>query len=349
MTHSRRNFLRDSAQMLTAVPLLGAAAPLLGADVPSPDAAPPVGIDYSLLTRPFVGKKVSAKYITVKDIGGLTLFAGAGCNVVAVAGPRGALLIDGGLAVNSALLLKAVHGKLGTRRIDTLVNTHWHPEQIGLNEAAGRDGATIVSHEVTRLCTGRKLRSPQFDGTIGPLPDAARPKQTTYDQYVFEFAGEEVQCRHLPGAHTGGDLCVYFPKRNVLVAGGPVTSDRWPVIDYINGGFMHGFVRSYDLLSALVKPDTLVVPANGPVMTGADVVRMKDLYWQLFKQFFVLFNKGLGPRDVAEFNVGKEFKGVVPIVADRPLVGNSILQQLGDPKQFLEFAYRSAQLATLPF
>ena len=56
MTTSRRNFLRDSAQMLTAVPLLGAAAPMLG-------APPPAGIDYSLLTKPFVGKKVSAKDI----------------------------------------------------------------------------------------------------------------------------------------------------------------------------------------------------------------------------------------------------------------------------------------------
>jgi hypothetical protein len=121
------------------------------------------------------------------------------------------------------------------------------------------------------------------------------------------------------------------------------------VIDYLNGGFYHGFLRSYEILSTLVKPDTLVVPANGPVITGADVVKMKDLYWQLFKQFFVLFNKGLGPMDVAQFNAGQEFKGVVPIVADRPLLNNPILQQLGDPKQFLEFAYRSLQLATLPF
>jgi glyoxylase-like metal-dependent hydrolase (beta-lactamase superfamily II) len=342
MTISRRHFLRGSAQWTLAAPLLGAAAPLLA-------APPPAGIDYSLITRPFVGKKVSAKNITQQDVGGLALFAGSGCNVVALAGPDGALLVDGGNAVNSALLLKAVHGRLGTRRIQTLVNTHWHPDQTGLNEAAGKDRATIVSHEVTRLYTGRKVRSPLFDGTIGPLPEGARPTKTTYDRDAFEFAGEEVQIRHLPGAHTDGDLYVYFPKRNVVVAGGPVTSDRWPVMDYLNGGFMHGFVRSYDILSELVKPDTLVVPANGPVMTGADVVKMKDLYWQLFKQFFVLFNKGFGPVDVAEFNAGKEFKGVVPVVADRPLVGNPVLQQLGDPSQFLEFAYRGTQLATLPF
>jgi hypothetical protein len=142
---------------------------------------------------------------------------------------------------------------------------------------------------------------------------------------------------------------VYFPKRNVVVAGGPVTSDRWPVIDYLNGGFMHGFVRSYEILCDVVKPDTLVVPASGPVITGADLVKMKDLYWALFKQFFVLFNKGLGPRDIVEFNAGKEFQGVMPVVADRPLKGSALLQELGDPSQFLEFAYRSLQLATLPF
>jgi cyclase len=166
---------------------------------------------------------------------------------------------------------------------------------------------------------------------------------------VVDFAGEEVRYHHLPGAHTGGDLYVWFPKRNVLVAGGPVASDRWPVMDYLNGGFMHGFVRSYEMLSDLVKPDTIVVPASGPVMTGADVVKMKGLYFDLFKQFFVLFNKGLGPKDVAEFNAGKEFQGVVPIVADRPLKDSPLLKQMGDPSQFLEFAYRSLQLATLPF
>lgn len=343
MTLSRRHFLRGSAQLTLAAPLLGVvAAPLFA-------APPPAGIDYSLITKPFVGRKVSAKDITEQDVNGLAMFSGAGCNVVALAGKDGALLVDGGQAVNASLLLKAVHGKLRTRRIDTLVNTHWHPDQTGLNEAAGKDHGTIIAHETTRLYLGRKVRSPLFDGTIGPLPEAARPTKTTYDKGSFEFAGEEVQYRHLPGAHTDGDLYVYFPKRNVVVAGGPVTSDRWPVMDYLNGGFMHGFVRSYEILSDLVKPDTIVVPANGPVMTGPDVVKMKDLYWQLFKQFFILFNKGFGPTDVVEFNAGKEFQTATPVVAERPLIGNPVLKQLGEPNQFLEFAYRSLQLATLPF
>ena len=341
-TISRRHFLRGTAQWTLAAPLLGVASPLLA-------APPPAGTDYSLITRPFVGKKVAAKDITQQDVAGLSLFSGAGCNVVALGGAEGALLVDGGQAVNSALLLKAVHGKLGTKRIHTLFNTHWHPDQTGLNEAAGKDGAAIVAHEVTRLTMGRKVRSPLFDGTIGPLPEGARPTKTFYDQGKLDFAGEEVQYRHLPGAHTDGDLYVWFPKRNVLVAGGPVASDRWPVMDYLNGGFMHGFVRSYDILAELVKPDTIVVPASGAVMTGADVVKMKELYWALFKQFFILFNKGFGPLDVVEYNAGKEFKTATSFVAERPLIDNPVVKQLGDPSQFLEFAYRGLQLATLPF
>ena len=55
---------------------------------------------------------------------------------------------------------------------------------------------------------------------------------------------------------------------------------------------------------------------------------------------------GFGPEDVAEFNKGKEFVGVTPVVADRPLKG--LIEEMGDPSQFLEHAYRSLQQATIP-
>ncbi|RYG86536.1 MBL fold metallo-hydrolase, partial [bacterium] len=126
MTISRRLFLRGSAQWTLAAPLLGVAAPLLA-------APPPAGTDLSLITKPYVGKKVAGRDISEKDVAGLSLFAGAGCNVVALRGAEGALVVDGGEAVNASVLLKALHGKLGTKRIQTLVNTHWHPDQTGLN------------------------------------------------------------------------------------------------------------------------------------------------------------------------------------------------------------------------
>jgi glyoxylase-like metal-dependent hydrolase (beta-lactamase superfamily II) len=245
--------------------------------------------------------------------------------------PDGALLIDGGLALNSSVLLKAVFGNLKTERVHTLINTHWHPEHVGCNESVGKASGTIIAHEVTRLALGRANRSALYEDVIEALPQNARPMKTTYNTGSLEFASEQVDYRYLPAAHTNGDLFVHFPKHNVIVAGGPVSGVRWPVMDYLNGAFMHGFVRSYEILAEVTRPDTIIVPADGPTLTGADIVRHKEMYWALFKQFFIFFNKGLGPQDV---------------IAARPLQDHEA--QFGDPAQFLEAAYRSVQLATIP-
>lgn len=317
MSLSRRTFLRGSAQSLGAVSLLGA---LPAALAPTAAAAKDSG------------PRLTARDIVVKDVAGLAVLSGAGCNVVALSAPDGALLIDGGLARHSGALLDAVATATRTRRVGTLINTHWHPEQTGSNEAVGKAGGTLIAHEVSRLALTRAEQSPLFEGSYGPLPEKARPVKTTYNTGSLQFGGETVDYRYLPAAHTNGDLFVHFPRRNVIVAGGPVAADHWPVIDYQNGGFMHGFLRSYEILSEVARADTVIIPANGPTLTGAQLAKQKDMYFDLFKMFFVSFNKGYGPLD---------------IVADRPL--KAFEAQYGDPAQFLEYAYRSTQLATIPF
>jgi cyclase len=359
MPISRRFFLRDSAQAVGAVSLLGTAALTGCASTPAStagsSAAPASGSSAAGKSqgtaRP--ARSVAASSLKVVDVAGLAVIQGAGCNVVALGGPDGALMIDGGLAANSAVLLQVLNNAVKTSRVSTLINTHWHPEQTGSNEAVGEAGGTIISHEVTKLALGAALgnTSPLFEGTYGPLARKGLPGVTTYNTGSLQVAGEQVNYRYLPGAHTNGDLFVHFPRRNVIVAGGAVGSDRWPLIDYLNGGFMHGFVRSYEILSEIVKPDTIVIPTDGPTLTGADVVKQKDLYWDLFKQFFVLFNKAFGPKDVAAYNAGVEFMGVGQVVVDRPLKrqpGMAVAAKLGDPARFLEYAYHSTQLATLP-
>ena len=122
---------------------------------------------------------ITTSALTPKEMGGLTLLQGAGCNVVAMPGPDGALLIDGGLAANSKALLKAVEKATGSSRVNTLINTHWHPEQTGSNLPIGSKGGVIIAHEVTRLYEGRKANSVCFQGTYGPLPEKARATKTT--------------------------------------------------------------------------------------------------------------------------------------------------------------------------
>ena len=124
---SRRRFLRAA---VGTVPLVGAAS-LGGALFPA------------LAAR---SQGASASIATI-DLGGLFLLQGAGCNVVALPGGEGALMIDGGRAANAAALLAAIYSATGNDRVHTLINTHWHPEQTGANELVGRAGGTIFAHE----------------------------------------------------------------------------------------------------------------------------------------------------------------------------------------------------------
>ena len=234
--------------------------------------------------------------------------------------------------MNSAVLLKSVADNLKTRRIQTLINTHWHPEQTGSNEAVGKAGGTIISHEVSRLALGRKERSALYEGYYGPLPPEGDSDQ---DHLQHRLPDVRRRAGRLPlpagGPHQWRSVHP-LPERNVIVAGGPVSADHWPVMDYLNGAFMHGFVRSYEILAEVAKPDTIIIPANGPTLTGADLVKQKDMYWALFKQFFIDFNKGFGPTTSSPQRPLKDYEA-----------------QYGDPAQFLDYAYRSLQLATIPF
>ncbi|MGH8219534.1 MAG: MBL fold metallo-hydrolase [Steroidobacteraceae bacterium] len=311
---SRRRFVNGGVNVLGTACLASALAPL--------DA---------LAASAGARTAITATPLTSKDMGGLTLLQGAGCNVVAVPGPEGALMIDGGLAAHSKALLDAMERATGTRRVATLINTHWHPEQTGSNDAVGGSGGLIISHEVTRLYEGSKAWSTCFQGTYGPLPVKARATKTTRTSGSLKFAGQHIDYDYLPAAHTDGDLYVHFPEHNLLVAGGPVEGNRWPVLDIHNGGWLGGLVRAYEKLATLAKPDTRIVPASGKLLTGADIVRYRDIYEKLFKQMFVYFNGGYGPSDAVKARPLKAYEG-----------------ELGDPSNFIYYAYRSLLQAYVP-
>ena len=273
-----------------------------------------------------------AARITTTDLGGgLKLLQGAGCNVLALPGPEGALMIDGGLAANADALLAAVRSATGTSRIHTLINTHGHAEQIGSNEAVGRAGGVIFAHEKTQKYLSNSVESVMFKGRRKPLPQAARPTKTTRAEGSMEFAGQPIDYGYLPAAHTDGDLYVHFPRMNLLVVGGVVSAVEWPLLDYRNGAWLGGRVRALERLATLVKPDTQVVPATGRVMAGGDIVRHRDMYQKLFLTMIDYMNMGLGPEDAVTRN---------------PLREHTV--EFGDPSNFTYGALRSMLIAYFP-
>src|SRR5262245_45776541 len=83
---SRRRFLSAGIHAIQAAGVLSLSGGLARASAATPQQAGP--------------------QISATDLGGLILFQGAGCNVIAMRGEDGALMIDGGLAVNADALLK---------------------------------------------------------------------------------------------------------------------------------------------------------------------------------------------------------------------------------------------------
>jgi glyoxylase-like metal-dependent hydrolase (beta-lactamase superfamily II) len=245
--------------------------------------------------------------------------------------PEGALMIDGGLAADADALLAAVKSATHTSRIHTLINTHWHPEQTGANEAVGRSGGVIFAHEKTKTYLSNAVYSATFKGHRPALPQAARPTRTTRGDGSMEFAGQRIDYGYMPAAHTDSDLFVHFPTLNLVVVGGVVSAGEWPLLDYRNGAWLGGRVRALDRLADLVKPDTRIVPANGRVMAGTEIVRHRDMYQKLFTTMIGYLNMGLGPEDAVQRNPLKEYQS-----------------EFGDPSTFTYGALKSMMIAYVP-
>ena len=258
----------------------------------------------------------------------LTLISGAGANVIAARGPEGILLVDGGLEEHSAdlikLTLKELSAKTSARRIHTLFNTHWHPAQTGSNLRLGKSGTNIIAHEKTKLWLSRKIEVSWRDTSYGPLPEKARPSQTIYTSAKLNFGDEQIEYGYLPQAHTDGDIYVFFRKANVLVAGDAVTSDRWPLIDWQTGGWLGGMAGGFTKLIDVTNAETRVVPANGPMLTRADLEQQRSMYRTIYERLVKSLTSGLGPEEAVAAAPTREFN-----------------PQWGDPTPFVTMAFKS--------
>jgi glyoxylase-like metal-dependent hydrolase (beta-lactamase superfamily II) len=255
---------------------------------------------------------------------GLVLIAGAGGNVVAARGADGAILVDAGEAGHAEALVRTVRQSLGARGIDTLINTHWHLEQTGANEALGKAGAKIVAHENTRLWMGTTIYRRWEDKSYPPAPEAARPSEGLRAATELDVGGRRIACGYARWAHTDGDLFVTFPDADVIAAGGIVSGEGWPVIDWATGGWLGGMVDGLQTLIDASGETTRIVPGNGPVLIRADLERQHAMYTTIMDRMREHLYDGHGPEEVAASKPTAEYDA-----------------EMGDPTQFVALAFES--------
>lgn len=226
-------------------------------------------------------------------------------NVVAQTDSDGVLLVDGGSARVSDTLVDAIADLGASGPMHTLFNTHWHPEQTGLNARLGEAGAAIIAQENTRLWLKTDITYPWDGQHFEPLPEVAQPNQTFYEDGELGTGVRYGHLRH--AAHTDGDLYVYFPAENVLAVGDAASGAGWPLVDWWTGGWIGGIVGTMELLLALSDAETRIVPARGRILDRGALESQYEMYNIVYERLAQLLNRGRGPEEAVAARPTQEF------------------------------------------
>jgi len=191
-----------------------------------------------------------------------------GGNVAVAVGDDGVIVIDDMFAQMYGRI-KAAIGAVTSQPVRYVVNTHFHRDHTGGNEAFAKDGAAVVAHENVKRVLASGSRNGLNCAVTPPVAESALPKLAYNGAMKLPIGGRTAELRHPIDVHTDGDTTIYFADANVLVAGDVVFFGRYPNIDFVYGGSIDGMIRGTDELLELAKEDTTIVPGHGPAGSKA--------------------------------------------------------------------------------
>jgi cyclase len=228
--------------------------------------------------------------LTVSDVTPqIKVLTGAGGNIVVLATTSGQIVVDSGAAAQRDAVVGTLR-ELGP--VAAVINTHWHRDQTGANEALAAAGATIVAHDKTRQRLRAGWYVPAADRYEPPLPAAALPTKTFFTTDQLVVGEQTIELGYLIEAHTDGDAYVHIPASNVIAAGDALSPERDPVLDWFGGGWLGGRVDALKKLLDLGDAGTRYVPSYGPVVGRAAVQAEHDLLLAIFDRMVVNLRLG---------------------------------------------------------
>ncbi len=107
--------------------------------------------------------------------------------------------------------------------IKYVINTHWHTDHVGGNEAFFPQ-ARIISHEFTRKIIAKRRKEQEegkVDESLKQLGEFKfTPPDITFDENMtLHMGGKVIELKFFGGGHSGGDIVVYLPKGKVVFSG----------------------------------------------------------------------------------------------------------------------------------
>ncbi|OUU80059.1 MAG: MBL fold metallo-hydrolase [Gammaproteobacteria bacterium TMED78] len=234
--------------------------------------------------------QVQIETISVSE--GVYMLIGAGGNIGLSIGEDGIFMIDDQYAPLSEKILSAV-SDIDDREIKFLVNTHYHGDHTGGNEAIGEQGALIIAHENVRERMSTDQFRAIFDQTIPASSDASLPVVTFTDELTFHWNEDTIRVIHVAPAHTDGDSILHFEKANVIHMGDNFFNGYYPFIDVGSGGDINGIISAgYQALS-LANGNTKIIPGHGPLSDAIGLSSWLDMLKVARTNMQNLINQGL--------------------------------------------------------
>jgi glyoxylase-like metal-dependent hydrolase (beta-lactamase superfamily II) len=217
------------------------------------------------------------------------------------------VLVDSG-PVKSRDVVMAGINTFGNLKTAILFNTHYHADQTGNNEVFAAAGAKIIAHHHTRQWMSTDYWVPAGDRWEKARAKAAWPTETFRTTFSSSFqrpggATEEIECGHLPLAHTDGDIYVFFKTSNVLAVGGVASPILDPVLDWFTGAWIGGRVDAMDLILRVSNDQTRIVAASGPVMSRAEFKEERDMMEEVRSRIWKRILQGDSPREMLDAGV----------------------------------------------
>jgi cyclase len=204
------------------------------------------------------------EYIPTQLSPTVTMIKGRGGNIAVSSGEDGVFIIDDQIQPLTDQLLEAIRS-ISDRPIRFVINTHYHGDHVGGNEAIGKGGAVIIAHDNIR----ERMSTDQFnyfwDKTTPAWPKESLPVVTFNDQVTLHLNGEAVNVVHVPRGHTDGDSIVFFPQSNVLHMGDIFFNGLYPYIDLDGGGTIQGMIAAVELGIGMADDKTQVIAGHGPM------------------------------------------------------------------------------------
>lgn len=229
---------------------------------------------------------------------------GTGANQAIYLGKEGVLVVDAGHAELGDRLFQLIRSLVGDAWDDGrtyLVDTHWHFDHTGANAVYARAGATLLAHEKTASLLAQDQTMHALDDleVAAAAPDA-RPTLVFSSRLELPLNGGVVDIVHAPGAHTEGDVVVYFRDADVMHLGDLFFNGMYPFIDVDHGGSLEGLVSALDEVLSSTTDSTLFIPGHGPVGDRVTLEGYAEMLRTVHQRISVLVERGLTRHQVIE-------------------------------------------------